>query len=114
MTQKKKYHHNYQQPKIDVKTRMSLEAKFRQENENARVAGMQYGILAMGLIALMATIACSTPAEIRAYMIDASEILAVKKHMPLEDIITLVNTKMKSNVTKDQIVEVDPSYGQFF
>lgn len=114
MAQKKKYHHNYQQPKIDIKTRINLEAQFRKENENARVAGMQYGTLAMGVIALMATIACSTPAEIRAYMIDASEVLAVKEHIPLEDIITLVNTKMKSNVTKDQIVEADPSYGQFF
>lgn len=114
MAQKKKYHHNYQQPKIDVKTRMNLEAQFRKENENARVAGIQYGTLAMGVIALMATIACSIPAEIRAYMIDASEVLAVKEHIPLEDIITLVNTKMKSNVTKDQIVEADPSYGQFF
>lgn len=106
--------HKYKGPSMDIKTRMTMEAKFRKENEIARIAGIQYGTLAMGVISLMATIACSTVPEIRKYMIDGSEILAGNQYIPLPEIIDKVNEKMGSSVTADQIVEVDPSFSQFF
>lgn len=106
--------HKYKGPSMDIKTRIAMEAKFRKENENARIAGMQYGTLAMGVISLMATIACSTVPEIRKYMIDASAVLADSRYIPLNQVIDTVNEKMGSSVTADQIVEVDPSFGAFF
>ena len=112
---KKKNSHKHIASDMPIKTRMALEAKFKRENENARVAGKEYGILAMGIIAIMATIAHADDiAKIRSYIIDASEILSAQFHIDFKELITLVNTKMKSEVTTDQIVEVDPTLAQFF
>jgi hypothetical protein len=99
---------------IDPKTRAYLEARMRKENIDARVAGKEYGTLAMGIISLMATIACSEVTEIRKYIIDASEVLADNDYIGLKELISKTNEKMGSSVTTDQIVEVDPALGQFF
>lgn len=104
----------YKKPAMDALTRMKIEAKMKKENENARIAGIQYGTLAMGIISLMATLACSTVPEIRAYIIDGSEILSVNEYFPLPELIDKVNSKMGSKVTTDQLVEVDETLGRFF
>lgn len=112
---KKKNPHKHNPSDMPIKTRMAIEAKFKKENENARIAGKEYGVLAMGIIAIMATIAhADDVTKIRAYIIDASEILSAQFHIELKELITLVNSKMKSEITTDQIVEVDPSLAQFF
>lgn len=112
---KKKNPNKHKTDGIPIRTKMALEARFRKENTDARQAGKEYGILAMGTIAIMATIAHENDStKIRDYIIQSSEILSADHHIELKELIELVNAKMESSVTTDQIVEADPTMAQFF
>lgn len=111
MATNKKPHKHKQGP--DPKLELYLANKMKVENEKARIAGKQYGCLCMGIIALMATLAESELSKIRQYMIDGSEIIGEDDYLPLDELIKKINEKMNSNVTNDQLVELDPSLGKF-
>ena len=83
------------------------------ENQNARQAGKEYGALAMGVISLMACISQDTTEDAAKYLIEASDVLDIKLHIKIPDLIDLVNKKMGTKVTADEIVKLDPTVGAF-
>lgn len=111
MATNKKPHKHKQGP--DPKLELYLANKMKVENEKARIAGKQYGCLCMGIIALMATLAESELPKIRQYMINGSEIIGEKEYIPINEFVSKVNEKMGSNITHDQLVELDPTLGKF-
>ena len=111
MATNKKPHKHKQRP--DPKMELYLAQKMKEENIKAREAGKEYGALCMGIVALMATVAESEMSKIRQYMIDGSEVIGKQEYLPLNEFIDAVNKEMNSEVTVDQLVELDPSLGKF-
>ena len=83
------------------------------ENENARVAGMQYGAMAMGIIAMMGMLHSETTTQALEYLDKASEVLKDNKHIELKELVKQVNELMGSEVTTDQLVQADKSLAAF-
>lgn len=90
-----------------------MEQQMILENNNARIAGMQYGAMAMGIIAMMAMLHSDDTTKALEYLDKASEVLKDNEHIELKELVKRVNEMMGSEVTTDQLVQADKSLAAF-
>ena len=95
--------------------KMKLEADFRKENEKAKVAGIEYGMLTYKIASLAyiknKTLSSKEDLSDFAEMMNKCKEFILEKH-PIIDMIDYLS-KEGYPITTDELVEIDSSLGQY-
>lgn len=111
---------NKHKPSINPLIKAKMEASFREENEKAKTAGVEYGILAMKIATIMylensgsklkAMMGKEPDKDFIEYIAYCRDIILQKK--PIIDMIKSLQEKGYTT-SVDRLVEIDPSLGQY-